>query len=73
MKIQEIMQFISSLRKSKKKLLTNYFLTYQNSEQDFLTWKGEESIVFCAQEEELQRCFFASTNRSEERRVGKEC
>lgn len=65
MKIQEIMQFILSLRKSKKKLLTNYFLTYQNSEQDFLTWKGEETIVFSVQEEKLQRCFFASTNEKE--------
>lgn len=65
MKIQEIMQFILSLRKSKKKLLTNYFLTYQNSEQDFPTWKGEETIVFSVQEEKLQRCFFASTNEKE--------
>lgn len=65
MKIQEIMQFISSLRKSKKKLLTNYFLTYQNSEQDFPTWQGKETIVFSVQEEKLQRCFFASTDEKE--------
>lgn len=65
MKIQEIMQFISFLRRNKKKLLTNYFLTHQNSEQDFPTLKGKETIVFSVQEEKLQRCFFATTNENE--------
>lgn len=65
MKIQDIMQFISSLRKSKKKVLTNYFLSCQNSKDDFQTWQGDESIVFCVQEEKLIRCYFASTDLME--------
>ena len=46
MRIQEIMQFISSLRKTKKRLITNYYLTLQGSEEDFESWTSENSIVF---------------------------
>ncbi len=65
MRIEEIMEFIHSLRKTKKKLITNYYLTLQNSKEDFVTWKAEHSIVFCTQENKVFRCFFASTDLSE--------
>lgn len=65
MKIQEIMQFISALRKSKKKVITNYYLTLQKSEEDFECWTAENSIVFCAQENKVYRCFFATTDADE--------
>lgn len=65
MKIQEIMQFISSLRKTKKKVITNYYLTLQNSKEDFETWEAESSIVFCTQENKVSRCFFATTDTDE--------
>lgn len=65
MKIQEIMQFISALRGSKKKVITNYYLTLQKSEEDFECWTAENSIVFCAQENKVYRCFFATTDTDE--------
>ncbi len=65
MKHDQLMSFIHALRKTKKKLVTNYYLTYQNSQQDFETWIGENSVVFCVQEENLVRCFFASTDMEE--------
>lgn len=65
MKIQEIMQFISSLRKTKKKVITNYYLTLQKSEEDFESWTAQNSIVFCAQENKVFRCYFASTDSDE--------
>lgn len=65
MKIQEIMQFVSALRRSKKKVITNYYLTLQKSEEDFECWTAENSIVFCVQENKVYRCFFATTNADE--------
>lgn len=65
MRIQEIMQFISSLRKTKKRLITNYYLTLQGSEEDFDSWTSENSIVFCAQENKVYRCYFATTDMNE--------
>lgn len=60
MKIDEITNIISQLRKSKKKIYTNYYLTHQHSEENFLTWRTENSIVFCVKENKVQRCFFAT-------------
>lgn len=65
MKIQEIMKFITALRKSGKKVLTNYYLTLQKSEEDFVSWTAENSIVFCVQENKVYRCFFATTDEDE--------
>lgn len=65
MKIKEIMEFITYLRKSKKKVVTNYYLTLQKSQEDFMTWKADNSIVFCAQENKVLRCYFASTDWEE--------
>jgi len=60
MNIQEINQFIFSLRKTKKKVTSNYYLTLQKSNDDFEVWKTESSIVFLAQENKVLRCFFAT-------------
>ena len=65
MKIQDIMHYITYLRKNKKHLFTNYFLTYQDSDMDFPIWKGKETIIFLVCEEKIQRCFFASTDEDE--------
>lgn len=65
MKINEIMEFITCLRKTKKKVITNYYLSLQKSKEDFVTWKSESSIVFCAQENKVLRCYFASTDVEE--------
>lgn len=65
MRIQEIMQFISALRKSKNKVITNYYLTLRNSKEDFESWTAENSIVFCVQENKVYRCFFATTDVNE--------
>lgn len=65
MGIQEITEFIFALRKSKKKVTTNYYLTLQNSNEDFETLTAQNSIVFCARENRLLRCFFASTDERE--------
>lgn len=65
MKIQEIIKEISSLRKTKKKVLSNYYMNYQGSDIEFDVWKGLETIVFCVQEERLYRCFFATTDAEE--------
>lgn len=62
MKIQEIVKEISSMRKTKKKLLSNYYKNYQGSDVEFDVWKGLETIVFCVQEEKVYRCFFATTD-----------
>lgn len=65
MNIREISKYIFKLRKSKKKVITNYYLTLQDSEKDFETWVAENSIVFCAQENMVLRCFFATTDTDE--------
>ncbi len=62
MKIQEIVKEISSLRKTKKKLISNYYMNYQGSDMEFDIWKGLETIIFCIQEENVYRCFFATTD-----------
>lgn len=62
MKVNEITNIISQLRRSKKKVYTNYYLTLQQAKEDFLTWHTENSIVFCAQENRVLRCFFATTD-----------
>lgn len=60
------MKFITSLRKTKKKIISNYYLSLQQkSEKDFATWKLENSIVFCAQENMVLRCYFASVDLEE--------
>lgn len=65
MKIREIMQFISALRKTRKKVITNYYLSLQKSKEDFESWIAENSIVFCAQENKVYRCYFATTDTEE--------
>lgn len=65
MNIQEITNFIFALRKTKKKVISNYYLTLQNSKENFQTWTAENSIVFCVQENKVLRCFFATTNLDE--------
>lgn len=65
MNIHEISKFIFVLRKTKKKVITNYYLTLKDSKEDFETWTSENSIVFCAQENKVLRCFFATTDLSE--------
>lgn len=60
MKIREIVKVISDLRKTRKLFVSNYYSSLQNSEKDFVTWKTDSSIVFCDQEENLLRCYFAS-------------
>lgn len=62
MKIKDIIYHISTLRKTRKKLFTNYYMSLQKSEKDFLTWKTDTSIVFCDQENNLLRCYFASVD-----------
>ena len=62
MKIGEIFKFISSLRKTKQKLYTNYYMTLQNSDKDFAAWYTDTSIVFCDEEENFVRCYFASVD-----------
>lgn len=65
MKIQEIIKEISSLRKTKKKLFSNYYMNYQGSDMEFDVWQGLETVVFCVQEERVYRCFFATTDLKE--------
>lgn len=65
MKIQEIIQEISSLRKVKSNVISNYYMNYHGKDIEFDVWKGLETIVFCVQEERLYRCFFATTNLEE--------
>ena len=62
MKIGEIFKFISSLRKTRQKLYTNYYMTLQNSDKDFAAWYTDTSIVFCDEEENFVRCYFASVD-----------
>ena len=62
MKIREIVKRISDLRKMRKPFVSNYYLSLQNSDKDFGTWTTDSSIVFCDQEENLLRCYFASVD-----------
>lgn len=65
MKIQEITQFIFSLRKTRKKMITNYYLTLADQDEDYQSWTAENSIVFCARENKVYRCYFATTDTGE--------
>lgn len=65
MKITDIIKQISMLRKNKDKFISNYYMNYNDSQQEFDIWSGEETIVFCVDEEKLYRCFFATTNPDE--------
>ena len=62
MKIREIVKRISDLRKTRKPFVSNYYLSLQKSDKDFVTWTTDSSIVFCDQEENLLRCYFASVD-----------
>lgn len=62
MKIREIVKRIYDLRKTRKPFVSNYYLSLQKSDKDFVTWTTDSSIVFCDQEENLLRCYFASVD-----------
>lgn len=46
MKIREIVKRISDLRKTRKPFVSNYYLSLQKSDKDFVTWTTDSSIVF---------------------------
>ncbi|MBQ8982351.1 MAG: hypothetical protein IJ079_02085 [Lachnospiraceae bacterium] len=62
MKIAEILELCNSIKREKKKYYTNYYMTYNSSDSDFIVIQNEGTIVFLVKEEFFYRCFFLSNN-----------
>lgn len=63
--IKDISQSMSRIRKQKKKIITNYYYTYNHSEVLFDVIEREETILFGIQEVDIYRVFYYSCNEKE--------
>lgn len=63
--INEITRIMSGIRKSKKKVYTNYYYSYNASDVLFDVMEFDETIIFCIQELEIYRIFYYSCNTEE--------
>lgn len=63
--INEITRIMSRIRKSKKKVFTNYYYSYNASDVLFDVIELDETVIFCIQELEIYRIFYYSSNTEE--------
>lgn len=63
--IKEISLKMTEIRKTKRKVMTNYYLTYNGADVLFDTFVTEETIVFCIQENNIYRVFYYSVDEKD--------
>lgn len=63
--ITNISLIMRTIRKKKKKILTNYYMTYNQSDKIFDVIESEETVVFAIQEGVIYRIFYYSCDEND--------
>lgn len=63
--MDEVILCMQNIRRSRKNIYTNYYLSYNGTNVIFDILSGDETIIFCIWEKDIYRVFYYSCNLSE--------